>query len=78
MNPLQTNQLPFEKLSRIVVVKKEASGDFGIDPGNRSVEQLLDYGIVNIDKPRGPTQQDELYKRYVGDLIRLQTMLKKY
>ncbi len=76
------NQLPFEKISRNIVVKREATGVFGINPSDRSVEQLIDYGIVNIDKPRGPTQQENKKiaedSRYVGDLIRLQTMLKKY
>ena len=29
--------------------------EYGSDPWNRSVEELLKFGIVNLDKPRGPT-----------------------
>lgn len=48
---------PFEKIQRKILVKKhaETSPKFGGDPEKRSTEELLQYGIVNIDKPRGPT-----------------------
>lgn len=50
-------ELPFEKLQREVLVKKEAetSPKFGIEPDKRPMEILLDYGVVNINKPQGPT-----------------------
>lgn len=35
--------------------KKEAIGTFGKDPQERTPKELIQYGIVNIDKPRGPT-----------------------
>lgn len=40
-----------------ILVKKEAETNpsYGSYPEQRSVEMLFDYGIVNIDKPRGPT-----------------------
>lgn len=42
-------------MNRQVFVKKEAKGEFGVDPSNRSTKNLLDLGIVNIDKNSGPT-----------------------
>ncbi|MBW3020821.1 RNA-guided pseudouridylation complex pseudouridine synthase subunit Cbf5 [Candidatus Woesearchaeota archaeon] len=49
------NQLPFEKLKREVLVKREEKGEFGENPEERSLKKLLDYGIVIINKPKGPT-----------------------
>jgi len=42
---------------RKVLIKKEASSNpnYGRSPDERTTEQLLDYGIVNIDKPSGPS-----------------------
>ncbi len=50
-------QLPFEKIKREVLVKREieTSEKYGRDPNNRPVEELLQFGIINIDKPKGPT-----------------------
>ncbi len=50
-------QLPFERIKRKTVVKKEAktSEKYGIVPEERPVDELINYGIVNIDKPKGPT-----------------------
>jgi len=51
------NLLPFEKIKREVFTKKQAetSSKYGCIPEKRTTEQLIQYGIVNIDKPRGPT-----------------------
>lgn len=51
------NKLPFEKIEREVLVKKESetSWNYGQDPKKRSVEELINYGIVNLNKPSGPT-----------------------
>jgi H/ACA ribonucleoprotein complex subunit 4 len=35
--------------------ESETSDKFGCPPGKRSVSELIQYGIVNLDKPRGPT-----------------------
>lgn len=50
------NKLPFEEIKRTILVKKEAPANFGINPEDRPVEQLISYGVVNIDKPKGPTK----------------------
>ena len=50
------NQFPWMK-ERKVLVKREASTNprYGCNPNERTTEQLLDYGVVNIDKPSGPS-----------------------
>jgi H/ACA ribonucleoprotein complex subunit 4 len=52
-----TKELPFKEIEREQLVKREAktSEKYGFFPEKRPVEQIIDYGIVNIDKPRGPT-----------------------
>jgi len=49
--------LPFEGLKRDVLVKHDAVTDdaFGCVPEKRPAETLVSYGIVNLNKPRGPT-----------------------
>jgi len=49
--------MPFEKITREVFVKRpaETSDKYGCYPDKRPTEQLVNYGIVNIDKPKGPT-----------------------
>lgn len=48
-------KLPFEKIQREVIIKVDEPGLFGINPIDRSVKESIDYAIVNIDKPKGPT-----------------------
>jgi len=40
-----------------VIIRKEAETDirYGCIPESRKTEDIVNYGIVNIDKPRGPT-----------------------
>jgi tRNA U55 pseudouridine synthase TruB len=51
------NQLPFEQKKRSVIIRKlaETSEKFGLWPEKRTTEQLIKLGVVNIDKPEGPT-----------------------
>ena len=39
----------------LVFVKKEAEGLVGTYPAERTITELIQYGIVNIDKPKGPS-----------------------
>ncbi|MBI2582049.1 RNA-guided pseudouridylation complex pseudouridine synthase subunit Cbf5 [Candidatus Woesearchaeota archaeon] len=39
----------------LIFIKKAAVGEFGKLPAERTAEELVNYGIVNIDKPKGPT-----------------------
>lgn len=49
--------LPFEKIKREILVKKESGTDekYGKDPWKRTVIELIDYGVINLNKPQGPT-----------------------
>lgn len=49
--------LPFEKIKRVVLKKIDAttSDKFGCAPDKRPMNETLNYGVVNIDKPSGPT-----------------------
>ena len=48
---------PYETIEREIIVRRESetNPDYGCDPNKRSTEELLKYGVVNIDKPSGPT-----------------------
>ena len=38
-----------------IFVVCEAEGKFGKKPEERTVQELVKYGVVNIDKNKGPT-----------------------
>tara|TARA_Y100000310_G_scaffold217822_1_gene218936 strand:+ start:24884 stop:25873 length:990 start_codon:yes stop_codon:yes gene_type:complete len=49
--------LPFEKIERKTLVKKEAKTDskLGCKPEERTTEEIINYGVINLNKPQGPT-----------------------
>lgn len=51
------SHLPFEKKTKEILVRKGAktSPKFGKRPDERLLSELLESGVVNIDKPKGPT-----------------------
>ena len=53
-------KLPFEKVKREIIVKKKAktNPELGCKPEERTTEELIKYGIVNIDKVKGPTSHE--------------------
>lgn len=65
------NLLPFEKIERKILIRKEAetSPGLGCDPPERKTEDIINYGIVNIDKPRGPTSHQ--VSDYVQRILRI-------
>lgn len=65
------NLMPFEKIKRELFVRKEAetSDKFGKSPDKRTVDELLEYGVVNIDKPPGPTSHQ--VSAYVKEIINI-------
>ena len=65
------SKLPFEQLNRTILIKRtaETSEKFGMNPNERPVEKLLDYGIVNMDKPQGPTSHQ--VSAYVKQMLNL-------
>ena len=67
---MENNLLPFEKIKRNILIKKDAKTDlkFGCRPEERKTEEIIDYGVVNIDKPKGPTshQVSEYAQKILG------------
>jgi len=65
--------LPFEKIKREILVKKEAKTDdkLGCTPIERKTEEIINYGIVNINKPQGPTSHQ------VSDFVQKILNIKK-
>lgn len=55
-----SQRLPFEEISRQVVVKRQAFTDpaLGRDPNSRAICELIECGVVNVDKPKDPTSHD--------------------
>ncbi len=51
------NLLPFEKLDRNIVIKREATTDenYGCWPEKRPIKELLNRGVICLNKPAGPT-----------------------
>ena len=49
--------LPFQKTQQKILIRKESETDrkYGCNPQERKTEEIITYGIVNVDKPKGPT-----------------------
>ncbi len=64
-------KLPFETIKREILVKKQAetSDKYGTDPNKRPVEELINYGIINLDKPAGPTSHQ--CSDYVQEILKI-------
>lgn len=64
------NRLPYE-VEREVIVKKQAFTDARIScrPEERDTEELIDYGIINLNKPAGPTSHQ--ISDYVKKILNL-------
>ena len=65
-----TNQFPWMR-KRKVLVKKQVSTNpsYGCKPEQRSIKELLNYGIVNIDKPSGPSSHQ--VSSYVRSILHI-------
>ena len=50
-------KFPFEKIERKILTKQESTTDkkYGSDPNKLPIEDSLNYGIININKPQGPS-----------------------
>ena len=51
------SSLPFEQIERKILIRKDAESEenLGCRPEDRPTDEIINYGIVNIDKPKGPT-----------------------
>ena len=54
---METCLLPFERIDKKILVKKETktNPELGCRPEDRKTEEIINYGVVNINKPQGPT-----------------------
>ena len=64
------NKLPFEQRTYKVVTKKKAATDkeLGCKPDERTTEELIHNGIINLNKPAGPTSQQTV--SYVKNILK--------
>ncbi len=55
-------------MTKQIFVKKEEATTFGKPPEERTTEELLNYGVINIDKPSGPSshQTSDFVKKILG------------
>ncbi len=63
--------LPFEQEQRTVLVRRESptSEKYGTVPAERSMAELLDFGIIPLDKPPGPSSHQ--VSAYVQKILKL-------
>jgi len=68
---MEKNLLPSEKIIRKILVKKEVKtdGKFGCKPEKRKTDEIINYGIININKPQGPTSHQ--VSDYVQKILKL-------
>lgn len=69
---MNENLLPFEKEKRSVLVKRKdavTSDKHGCRPEGRKTEELVNYGIINLDKPTGPTSHQ--VTSYARDILKI-------
>jgi H/ACA ribonucleoprotein complex subunit 4 len=66
-----TTQALYKKAKGKLIVKNKAtaSGDFGKYPEARTVEEHIKYGVINLDKPRGPTSHEVV--SWVKDILQI-------
>ena len=68
---MTSKQLPFETIKREILTKKESATDpnRGCDPQKRPIEILINYGVANINKPKGPTSHQ--VSEYVQKILQI-------
>ncbi len=64
--------LPFEQIKREVLVKREAETDvkYGCHPHERPAAELVQYGVINLNKPKGPTSH--MASAYVQKILHVE------
>ncbi len=66
------NKLPFEEIQREILVKKESSTNesYGKRPEERTIKELLDYGVICLNKLDGPSSHQ--VADYVKKILKLE------
>jgi len=64
-------KLPFEERKYEVLIKRKAEtdGNYGVFPDKRPLSELVNYGIINLNKPSGPTSHQ--VADYVKKILKL-------
>lgn len=64
-------KLPFEQIQREILVKKEITTDekYGKKPEERTIEELLNNGVICINKPDGPSSHN--VGAYVKNILKI-------
>ena len=62
-------ELFFDRVRRRIFIRKEGETDwgFGCRPDKRDVEELIGYGVINLNKPSGPSSHQVV--SYVKDIL---------
>jgi len=70
---MKKHLLPFERIKRKVLVREEAKTDvkLGKKPEDRTTEEIINYGIINLNKHQGPTSHQ------VSDYVQQVLHIKK-
>jgi H/ACA ribonucleoprotein complex subunit 4 len=56
---MQRNSVPWEiKRSRAVKAEEETNPGFGHRPEERPIQDYMKFGIINLDKPAGPSSHE--------------------
>jgi H/ACA ribonucleoprotein complex subunit 4 len=57
--PNSEHNLPSDEPDQLLVKSQDSTNnEYGCDPNNRKIEDLLKYGVINLDKPSGPTSHE--------------------
>jgi H/ACA ribonucleoprotein complex subunit 4 len=52
-------KLPSDESEQLIVKSQDTTNkNYGCDPNNRDIEDLLKHGVINLDKPSGPTSHE--------------------
>lgn len=63
--------LPFERIKREVLIRRDLKTgvNYGKRPEQRTMAELLDMGVINVDKPKGPTSHQ--VSAYVQQILEI-------
>ncbi len=57
--PNSVFKLPSDESEQLLVKSQDTiNSSYGCDPNNREIKDLLRYGVINLDKPSGPTSHE--------------------
>ena len=62
--------LPIPKRKRLIKVYAKTNPHYGKKPEERSIRELLDLGMINLDKPSGPTSHQVV--SWVKDILEVE------